>query len=188
MPLNRAMVARECKEAALQTRRLIGLDPGLRFTGWGIIDVTGNRLRWIADGAVGSDGKADLATRLRELHDGLQAVIDEWRPDAAAVEETFVNRNPVSTLKLGQARGVSLLVAALNDLPVTEFAPNAIKKAVVGTGHADKAQILMMVRTLLPGARIANEHAADALAAAICHAHHQGGGTSRLEEAIRNGR
>lgn len=174
-------------EGTLNTRRLIGLDPGLRFTGWGIVDVTGNRLRWVADGAVGSDGKADLATRLRELHDGLQAVIAAWRPDEAAVEETFVNRNPVSTLKLGQARGISLLVAALNDLPVAEFAPNAIKKAVVGTGHADKAQIHMMVRTLLPGAGIANEHAADALACAICHAHHRGNRTSLLHQAIRSG-
>ncbi|WP_417515618.1 crossover junction endodeoxyribonuclease RuvC [Minwuia sp.] len=154
--------------------RLIGLDPGLRHTGWGILDSEGNRLIWIADGSVTSDPKTSLAERLRQLHDGLQEVIAEWRPDIAAVEETFVNKNPVSTLKLGQARGVSLLVASLNDLPVTEYAPNAIKKAVVGTGHAAKEQIHMMVRTLLPGAKLSNEHAADALATAICHAHHRG--------------
>lgn len=159
----------------MRPTRLIGLDPGLRVTGWGIVDVAGNRLRWVADGAVASDGDADLATRLRQLHDGLQQVIADWQPDVAAIEETFVNRNPTSTLKLGQARGVSLLVAALNGLPVTEYAPNAIKKAVVGTGHAAKQQIHLMVRTLLPGAAITSEHAADALAAAICHAHHDGG-------------
>lgn len=159
----------------MQTTRLIGLDPGLRFTGWGILDQRGNRLSWVADGAVASNAKDDLATRLRQLHDGLQQVIADWQPDIAAVEETFVNKNPVSTLKLGQARGVSLLVAALNGLPVTEYAPNAIKKAVVGTGHAAKEQIHLMVKTLLPGAVIANEHAADALAAAICLAHNEGG-------------
>lgn len=154
--------------------RLIGLDPGLRHTGWGIIDSEGNRLIWVADGSVSSDAKLSLAERLRQLHDGLQDVIAEWQPDIAAIEETFVNKNPTSTLKLGQARGVSLLVASLNDLPVTEYAPNAIKKAVVGTGHAAKPQIHMMVRTLLPTARLSNEHAADALACAICHAHHRG--------------
>ena len=159
----------------MRTTRLIGLDPGLRATGWGIVDQSGNRLRWIADGAVTTDAKQDLANRLRQLHDGLQQVIADWQPDVAAIEETFVNKNPTSTLKLGQARGVSLLVASLNGLPVTEYAPNAIKKAVVGTGHAAKEQIHMMVRMLLPGAGIANEHAADALAAAICLAHHSGG-------------
>lgn len=164
----------------MRPTRLIGLDPGLRFTGWGIVDVAGNRLSWVADGAVASDGAADLATRLRQLHDGLQQVIADWQPDIAAIEETFVNRNPTSTLKLGQARGVSLLVAALNGLPVTEYAPNAIKKAVVGTGHAAKQQIHLMVRTLLPGAAITSEHAADALAAAICHAHHDGGRAALL--------
>lgn len=152
--------------------RLIGLDPGLRNTGWGIIDAEGNRLVWVADGAVASDPKSSLAERLVQLHDGLQQVIAEWKPDVAAIEETFVNKNPTSTLKLGQARGVSLLVASLNGLPVTEYAPNAIKKAVVGTGHAHKDQVKLMVKTLLPGAKQSNEHATDALAAAICHAHH----------------
>jgi len=152
--------------------RLIGLDPGLRNTGWGIVDAEGNRLIWVADGAVASDPKATLAERLVQLHDGLQQVIAEWQPQIAAIEETFVNKNPTSTLKLGQARGVSLLVASLNGLPVTEYAPNAIKKAVVGTGHAHKDQVKLMVKTLLPGAKLSNEHATDALAAAICHAHH----------------
>lgn len=156
----------------LARTRLIGLDPGLRNTGWGIVDAEGNRLIWVADGAVASDPKASLAERLVQLHDGLQAVIAQWRPDVAAIEETFVNKNPTSTLKLGQARGVSLLVASLNGLPVTEYAPNAIKKAVVGTGHAHKDQVKLMVKTLLPGAKQSNEHATDALAAAICHAHH----------------
>lgn len=152
--------------------RLIGLDPGLRNTGWGIVDAEGNRLIWVADGAVASDPKATLAERLVQLHDGLQQVIADWQPQVAAIEETFVNKNPTSTLKLGQARGVSLLVASLNGLPVTEYAPNAIKKAVVGTGHAHKDQVKLMVKTLLPGAKLSNEHATDALAAAICHAHH----------------
>lgn len=152
--------------------RLIGLDPGLRHTGWGIIDREGNRLIWVADGSVASDAKTSLAERLVQLYDGLQAVIAEWQPQVASVEETFVNKNPMSTLKLGQARGISLLVASLNGLPVHEYAPNAIKKAVVGTGHAHKDQVQLMVKTLLPGAKMSNEHATDALAAAICLAHH----------------
>ena len=151
---------------------LLGLDPGLRHTGWGMIEVVGNRLRHVANGAVSSDGKQALAVRLLELHDGLSDVIERWQPSAAAVEETFVNKNPVSTLKLGQARGVVLLVAARHGLPVTEYSPNLIKKSVVGTGHAVKAQIHAMVGMLLPGTRVSNEHAADALAVAICHAHH----------------
>lgn len=152
--------------------RLIGLDPGLRNTGWGIIESEGNRLIWVADGSVASDPKTSLAERLVQLHDGLQQVIADWQPQVAAIEETFVNKNPTSTLKLGQARGVSLLVASLNGLPVTEYAPNAIKKAVVGTGHAHKDQVKLIVKTLLPGAKLSNEHAVDALAAAICLAHH----------------
>lgn len=150
---------------------LLGLDPGLRHSGWGLIDVRGNHLRHIANGAVASDGRAALADRLVQLYEGLSDVIAKWRPTSAAVEETFVNKNPVSTLKLGQARGVVMLVAARRGLAVTEYAPNLIKKSVVGTGHADKRQIHAMVGMLLPGARIANEHAADALAVAICHAH-----------------
>ncbi len=151
---------------------LLGLDPGLRHTGWGMIEVVGNRLRHVANGAVSSDGRQALAARLLELHDGLSDVIERWQPAVAAVEETFVNKNPVSTLKLGQARGVVLLVAARHGLPVTEYSPNLIKKSVVGTGHAVKTQIHAMVGMLLPGTKISNEHAADALAVAICHAHH----------------
>lgn len=151
---------------------LIGLDPGLRSTGWGVIEAVGNRLRHVANGAVTSDGDAPLAERLLQIHTGVTGVIREWKPDAAAVEETFVNRNPVSTLKLGQVRGVVLLAPAQAGLPVGEYAPNLIKKSVVGSGHADKDQIHAMVRRLLPGAQIAGADAADALAVAICHAHH----------------
>ncbi|OUR79489.1 crossover junction endodeoxyribonuclease RuvC [Alphaproteobacteria bacterium 46_93_T64] len=154
--------------------RLLGLDPGLRHTGWGIIEVNGNSLRHLANGAVASDGSLDLASRLVQLYEGLEKVLSDWQPHEAAVEETFVNKNPVSTLKLGQARGISLLVPALHNLPVFEYAPNKIKKSVVGAGHAGKDQIHAMVNMLLPGCKIANEHAADALAVAICHAHYAG--------------
>jgi crossover junction endodeoxyribonuclease RuvC len=152
--------------------RLLGLDPGLRSTGWGVIEVAGNRLRHLANGTVKSDGDAALANRLLQIHDGLQQVLADWRPAEAAVEETFVNKNPGSTLKLGQVRGVVLLVPALAGIPVAEYAPNLIKKSVVGSGHAEKQQIHHMVRMLLPGCAIASADAADALAVAICHAHH----------------
>jgi crossover junction endodeoxyribonuclease RuvC len=151
--------------------RLIGLDPGLRNTGWGIVDVDGNRLSWVADGTVHSDGDGTLAERLVQLHDGLMTVIEAWKPDEAAVEETFVNKNPTSTLKLGQARAVSLLVPARCGLPVAEYPTNLVKKSVVGTGHADKAQVQMMVKQILPGAKLNSADSADALAVAICHAH-----------------
>jgi crossover junction endodeoxyribonuclease RuvC len=150
---------------------LLGLDPGLRATGWGIIAASGTRLSHIANGCVRSDSEASLAERLLQIHDGLRQVIAEHHPDEAAVEETFVNENPHSTLKLGQARGVALLVPALAGLPVAEYAPNMIKKSVVGSGHAGKDQIRLMVSTLLPGCRITGDDAADALAVAICHAH-----------------
>ncbi len=152
--------------------RLLGLDPGLRTTGWGVIEATGNRLRHVDHGVVRSDGSAPLAARLMQLHEGLQAVIDEFRPEVAAVEETFVNRNAASTLRLGQARGVVLLVPALRGLEVCEYATNLVKKSVVGTGHADKRQVAEMVRRLLPGCVPSGSDAADALAVAICHAHH----------------
>ena len=154
--------------------RILGLDPGLRRTGWGIILAEGNALRYIAAGVVKSIETDDLATRLAQLHRGVMAVIKDWTPDQAAVEETFVNKNPLSTLKLGQARGAVLLAAALSDLPVSEYTPNAVKKAVVGAGHAAKEQVEMMVRTLLPGAKGETADAYDALAVAICHAHHRG--------------
>ncbi len=151
--------------------RVIGLDPGLRATGWGVIEVEGNRLGYVASGVIRSTDRGTLAERLVELHAGLVQVLDAYRPDEAAVEETFVNRNPVSTLKLGQARGIALLVPALAGLPVAEYATNQVKKAVVGAGHADKMQIAMMVRRLLPGVGATAGDAADALAVAICHAH-----------------
>ncbi len=152
--------------------KLLGLDPGLRVTGWGVIEVIDNRLRHVADGAVESDAGDPLAVRLAALYDGVAAIIARYAPDAAAVEETFVNRNAASTLKLGQARGVVLLAPARAGLPVAEYATNLVKKSVVGSGHAAKMQIAMMVRTLLPGAKLETADAADALAVAICHAHH----------------
>lgn len=153
--------------------RLIGFDPGLRNTGWGVIGVHGNHLKHIADGVVHTDAKRSLAERLVQLQEGLTDVLELYKPAEAAVEETFVNTNAVSTLKLGQARGIALLVPASAGIPVSEYTPNLIKKTVVGTGHAAKEQIQMMVRTLLPGCEIRSADAADALAIAICHAHHR---------------
>ncbi|MBI1777234.1 MAG: crossover junction endodeoxyribonuclease RuvC [Proteobacteria bacterium] len=153
--------------------RLLGLDPGLRHTGWGIIDVEGNRLIYVADGVIHAKG-GEIARRLVVLHEGVLAVIARYSPDEAAVEETFVNKNPDSTLKLGLARGVVVLAPARSGLPVSEYAPNQVKKTVVGAGHADKAQVEHMVRLLLPGSRPSGADAADALAVAICHAHHVG--------------
>jgi len=153
--------------------RLIGLDPGLRNTGWGVIEVHGNRLSYIADGVIKTVSSLSLADRLVQLQDGITAIISEFAPDEAAVEETFVNKNAVSTLKLGQARGIALVVPANHGLRVNEYPPNLVKKTVVGTGHAAKEQVQMMVRTLLPGCNISSPDAADALAVAICHAHHR---------------
>lgn len=153
--------------------RLLGLDPGLRHTGWGIVDVAGSRLIHVADGTVSSNERLPLAERLVELYRGLVAVIAEFAPTEAAVEETFVNKNPASTLKLGVARGIALLAPAERGLAVHEYSANLIKKSVVGAGHADKVQVETMVRRLLPGALPARSDAADALAVAICHAHHR---------------
>lgn len=152
--------------------RLIGIDPGLRHTGWGVIDVSGNRLSHVADGAIHSSEALPLAARLVELHDGLAAVIERWRPAEAAVEEIFVNRNAASTLKLGMARGIAMMVPARAGLVVTEYPTRLVKKSVVGTGQADKTQVQMMVKMLLPGADVLTADASDALAVAICHAHH----------------
>ena len=154
--------------------RILGLDPGLRRTGWGLVTIAGTRLSYLACGIVQSDGADALALRLRALFDGLTAVVREAAPDEVAVEETFVNRDPQSALKLGQARAVSLLVPALAGLPVAEYAANLVKKTVVGAGHADKAQIQAMVRVLLPKADPKTPDAADALAIAVTHAHHRG--------------
>ncbi|WP_431471188.1 crossover junction endodeoxyribonuclease RuvC [Sphingosinithalassobacter sp. LHW66-3] len=151
---------------------LLGLDPGLGTTGWGLIRAEGNRLSHLANGQLKTDAKAPLARRLAHLDTMLAALIADRAPEAAAVEEVFANSNPQSTLKLGQARGVALCALARTGLEVGEYAPRLVKKAVVGTGTAEKAQVHAMVARLLPGARIAGADAADALAVAICHAHH----------------
>jgi crossover junction endodeoxyribonuclease RuvC len=151
--------------------RVLGLDPGLRHTGWGVIEVAGSRLAHVADGVAHAPTDGPLAARLVALFRMLNEVLERFRPDEAAVEETFVNKNAASTLRLGVARGVVLLAPAERGVPVAEYSANLIKKAVVGAGHADKAQVQMMVRRLLPGCAIAEPDAADALAVAICHAH-----------------
>jgi crossover junction endodeoxyribonuclease RuvC len=154
--------------------RILGLDPGLRHTGWGVVDVAGNRLTHVADGVAHAAVDLPLAGRLSVLFRQIIAVLEQFRPDEAAVEETFVNKNAASTLKLGVARGVVLLAPAERGLPVAEYSANMVKKSVVGAGHAEKGQVQMMVRRLLPGCAIAEPDAADALAVAICHAHHAG--------------
>ncbi|MGH7155355.1 MAG: crossover junction endodeoxyribonuclease RuvC [Acetobacteraceae bacterium] len=153
--------------------RLLGLDPGLRFTGWGLIEADGNRLRHLADGVIATDHTTSVPDRLRALHDALTALIATHRPDEAAIEETYVNRNGTATLKLGYARGVALLAPAMAGIPIAEYGAKSVKLSVVGTGGADKTQVQMMVRRLLPGAAIRRADAADALAVAICHAHHR---------------
>jgi crossover junction endodeoxyribonuclease RuvC len=156
--------------------RLLGLDPGLQRTGWGLVHARGNSVSFLAAGVVGTNPGQDLALRLNALYRGLQEVIAGHRPDAAAVEETVVNKNAESSLKLGHARGVVLLAAAHAGLPVSEYASKTVKRAVVGTGAADKRQVAMMVRTLLPGSGTPAPDAADALAVALCHAHHHATG------------
>jgi crossover junction endodeoxyribonuclease RuvC len=153
--------------------RILGIDPGLRRTGWGVIEVLGNRLIYLACGSVSTDDKAALADRLVTIHDGLVRIVEEFRPEEAAVEATFVNKDATATLKLGQARGIALLVPARAGLSVAEYAPNLVKKTIVGAGHGDKDQIRMMIGVLLPKADPATHDAADALAIAICHAHHR---------------
>ena len=151
--------------------RIVGIDPGLRRTGWGVIDYDGVRLGFVACGSVVSDERECLAVRLRQIFDGLQEVLARLAPAEAAIEQTFVNRDASATLKLGQARGIALLVPALLALPIAEYAPNAVKKTVVGAGHAGKGQIRAMVARLLPRAVPDSDDAADALAIAITHAH-----------------
>ena len=153
--------------------RLLGIDPGLRFTGWGLVEADGTRLRHIADGIIATDSAESVPERLRALHHALALLLAQHRPDEAALEETYVNRNGAATLKLGYARGVALLAPALAGIPVAEYAALAVKRAVVGTGAAEKQQVQEMARRLLPGARISRADAADALAVAICHAHHR---------------
>jgi crossover junction endodeoxyribonuclease RuvC len=153
--------------------RILGIDPGLRRTGWGVIDVDGNRLIHVACGSVVTDDKADVATRLVAIHEGLVRVVEQFQPEEAAVEATFVNKDASATLKLGQARGIALLVPARAGLAVSEYAPNLVKKTIVGAGHGEKAQIRMMIGVLLPKADPQTEDAADALAIAVTHAHHR---------------
>ena len=152
--------------------KILGLDPGLGSTGWGLVRAEGNRLDHVANGQIKTDPLMPLAQRLARLADELDRMLAQYRPDAAAAEEVFVNKNPQSTLKLGQARGVALMCAARAGIAVGEYAPALVKKALVGTGGADKAQIHAMVARLLPGVKIAGPDAADALAVAITHAHH----------------
>ena len=162
--------------------RIIGIDPGLRRLGWGVIDVIGGRLHHCANGTCLS-GEGDLAVRLLSLHRTLSEIVARHAPSHAAVEQTFVNRDPVGTLKLGQARAIALLVPAQAGLPVGEYAPNAVKKAVVGVGHADKRQVAHMVGLQFPGIVVDGPDAADALAVALCHAWHlQSAG--RLQAAV----
>lgn len=162
--------------------RIIGIDPGLRNTGWGVIGQEGTKLTYIADGTLHSEGDASLAERLLQLHTQLIDVIREFDPDEAAVEETFVNTDARATLKLGQARGVLMLAPAMLKLPVSEYAPNTVKKAVVGAGHAEKDQVKHMVKLLLPKARMKSADSTDALAVAICHAHYRG--SQKLAELL----
>jgi len=154
--------------------RIIGIDPGLQRMGWGIVDSQGSSLSFVAAGTVRTNSKAQLASRLCELHDGLSEVLHTHMPLEAAVEQTFVNKDAKATLKLGQARGIAMVVPAQAGLPVAEYAPNQVKKTVIGVGHGDKNQIKLMVNMLLPKASFDSDDAADALAIAICHAHSRG--------------
>ena len=152
--------------------RILGIDPGLNHTGWGIIDVSGNALCHVANGTIHAPNKNSIAQRLSIIDEGLSKVIESYRPDHSAVEEVFVNANPSSTLKLGMARGVAILVPARNNLLVGEYAATLVKKSIVGSGHAGKEQMKAMVKLLLPQCSPDSDDAADALAVAICHAHH----------------
>ena len=153
--------------------RILGIDPGLRRTGWGIVEIEGNRLSFLGCGRVETDDKQALASRLATIHAGLARVIAQFLPQEAAAEATFVNKDASATLKLGQARGIAMLVPAIAGLPVAEYAPNLVKKTIVGAGHCEKAQIRMMIGVLLPKADPQSHDAADALAIAVCHAHHR---------------
>jgi crossover junction endodeoxyribonuclease RuvC len=153
--------------------RILGIDPGLRRTGWGMIAIEGNRLMFLACGSVATENEAALAIRLLAIHDGLRRVVAEHAPDEAAVEATFVNKDAAATLKLGQARGIAMLVPAIAGLPVAEYAPNLVKKTIIGVGHGEKGQIRMMIGVLLPKADPRTHDAADALAIAVTHAHHR---------------
>ena len=153
--------------------RILGIDPGLRRTGWGVVEIVGNRLTFIGCGSVTTNDREALSLRLLANHDGRRRIQDEFRPDEAAVEATFVNKDAQATLKLGQARGIAMVVPAKAGVAVTEYAPNLIKKSIVGAGHGDKAQVRMMIGVLLPKADPGSDDAADALAIAVTHAHHR---------------
>jgi crossover junction endodeoxyribonuclease RuvC len=168
-----------------QSIRIIGLDPGLRRTGWGVIESDGVRLVYVASGMITSDSSDDLAFRLRTIFEGITGVLASFKPREAAVEETFVNENPRATLKLGQARGMALLAPAMKGLAVAEYAPNVIKKTVVGAGHAEKQQIQAMIGFLLPKAKFESADEADALAIAICHANHRSSPQARAARQLK---
>ncbi|HZR76602.1 crossover junction endodeoxyribonuclease RuvC [Bradyrhizobium sp.] len=161
--------------------RILGIDPGLRRTGWGVIEVEGNRLVYLGCGSVEPPDDLPLSSRLLAIHEGLATVLGDFRPAEAAVEQTFVNKDGVATLKLGQARGVAMLAPAMFGISVAEYAPNQVKKTVVGAGHADKNQIMVMLKVLLPKAEPKSADAADALAVAITHAHHRTSAAMRLK-------
>ena len=170
-----------------RSTRIIGIDPGLRRTGWGVIEICGSRLSFVDCGVVTTVLTGTLAERLVELYDGIAAIIERTTPDVAAVEQTFVNKDPVATLKLGQARAIALLVPARAGLHVAEYAPNQVKKSVVGVGHAEKVQVHVMVKMLLPQSNAQSADAADALAVAITHAH-MAETTARMEAMIARAR
>jgi crossover junction endodeoxyribonuclease RuvC len=153
--------------------RILGIDPGLRRTGWGLVEIAGNRLGFVACGSVATRDDDTLAARLLTIHDGLMRILEEFRPDEAAVEATFVNKDAKATLKLGQARGIAMVVPAKAGVPIAEYAPNLVKKSIVGAGHGDKTQVRMMIGVLLPKADPSSHDAADALAIAVTHAHHR---------------
>ena len=163
--------------------RIIGIDPGLRRTGWGVVETEGNRLSFLGCGSVTTDDRDDLAARLLAIHDGLMRILEEFRPDEAAVEATFVNKDAKATLKLGQARGIAMVVPVRAGVPVAEYAPNLVKKSIVGVGHGDKTQVRMMIGVLLPKADPASHDAADALAIAVTHAHHRQ--SARIKVAVK---
>ena len=165
--------------------RFLGLDPGLQRTGWGVIEFDSGKLRHIADGVVKSNADLPMAERLRQLHEGVAEVVATYQPEEAAIEKVFVNRNPESTLKLGQARGAIMLAPAFSDVPVFEYSPNEIKKAVVGAGHAAKEQVDMMLGVLMKGCKPSGADAADALAVAVCHAHERSTGRKLMQALIK---
>lgn len=167
----------------MTTVRILGLDPGLARMGWGVVEMTGTRLAHVGHGVLTTNAKADLGRRLMTLHEGLSVVIAAMRPEAVAVEQAFVHKDPSAALKLGHARAVALLAAAQAGLVIAEYAPNQVKKCVVGAGHAGKEQVLAMVRRLLPTAHVAQADAADALALAVTHAH-LSGTRARIEAAL----